>query len=283
MGGLGNQMFQYSFYLALQKQFKRVKADLTGFEDYPLHNGFELHNIFRINLKNASKFDLNIYGPQNRHWVWRKLRRLYQTKYAYTEETISFGFDKAIFSDKRNRYYWGYWQHIDYVNRVAKDLRVKFRFPEPNGIKNIQLIQKIKQRNSVSLHIRRGDYLLTANQHLGNVCDITYYKKAITYIKSKIDNPLFIVFSNDISWCRETFKDIDAVFVDWNTGKESYIDMQLMSLCQHNIIANSSFSWWGAWLNNNLNKIIVSPNKWINETRLNTDGCGLILDTFITF
>ncbi|MBD1420246.1 alpha-1,2-fucosyltransferase [Sphingobacterium chuzhouense] len=283
LGGLGNQMFQYGFYLALQKTFKKVKADLTGFENYTLHNGFELNDIFNIKLNTASEFDLNLYLPNNRKWKWRKLRRLYRTRRAYTEETMSFGYDRTIFSDKQNRYYWGYWQHIDYINRVSKELREHFRFPQITDTRSEELIHRIQQRESVSLHIRRGDYLIEANQHLGSICDHNYYEKAIAYIKSKIDAPLFIVFSNDIPWCRETFKDIDAVFVDWNIGKQSYIDMQLMSLCNHNIIANSSFSWWGAWLNNNPDKIVVSPDKWINETRANTDGRGLILDSFVTF
>src|SRR5690606_18414183 len=259
LGGLGNQMFQYGFYLALQKKFKKVKADLSDFETYPLHNGFELNDIFDINLNIVSKFDLNLYLPHNRKWIWRKLRRLYNTKQAYIEETMPFAYNKTIFSDKQNRYYWGYWQHIDYVNMVAEELREHFQFPQITDIKNKELIQHIQQRNSVSLHVRRGDYLIASNQHLGSICDNAYYEKAITYINEKTDSPLFVIFSNDIPWCKETFNNIDAIFVDWNTGNQSYIDMQLMSLCKHNIIANSSFSWWGAWLNNNPVKIVVSP------------------------
>src|SRR5690606_38192956 len=166
---------------------------------------------------------------------------------------------------------------------VAEELREHFQFPQITDIKNKELIQHIQQRNSVSLHVRRGDYLIASNQHLGSICDNAYYEKAITYINEKTDSPLFVIFSNDIPWCKETFNNIDAIFVDWNTGNQSYIDMQLMSLCKHNIIANSSFSWWGAWLNNNPDKIVVSPNKWINETRPNTDGRGLILDSFVIF
>ncbi|PRD46220.1 alpha-1,2-fucosyltransferase [Sphingobacterium haloxyli] len=283
LGGLGNQMFQYAFYLTLQNKFKKVKADLTDFETYPLHNGFELNSIFGIELDTVSKFELNLYLPHNRKWIWRKLRRLYRTKHAYMEETMSFAYDKAIFSDTQNRYYWGYWQDVDYVNMVAQELREHFRFPVLNDSKNKELLRHIRQHTTVALHVRRGDYLNEVNTHLGSVCDTAYYERAIAYILEKVASPLFVVFSNDIPWCQETFAHIDAVFVDWNTDRQSYIDMQLMSLCNHNIIANSSFSWWGAWLNSNTDKIVVSPNKWINTERENSDGRGLILDSFVTF
>lgn len=281
LGGLGNQMFQYAFYLALQKNFKKVKADLTEFKSYPLHNGFELEDIFGIQLPTLSSFDFNLYNPINRKWIWRKLRRLYNTKNAYTEESTEFHFDSSIFNDPHNRYYWGYWQHIDYINSVESELRKAFIFPPLTDSQNRQLIKKIRNNSTVSIHVRRGDYLTVPL--LGGICDEAYYQSAISYMTNKLDSPLFVIFSNDIPWCEETFKELNAVFIDWNTDKQSFRDMQLMSLCDHNIIANSSFSWWGAWLNDNPDKIVISPTRWTNSPVSESEEYGLILKNFIKF
>jgi len=279
LGGLGNQMFQYAFYLSLEKHFKNVKADLSDFESYALHNGFELEKIFNIHLKPASTFDLRLLLPENRKWIWRKLRRLYNAKDAYWEEFPQFVFHKQVLEETKSKYYWGYWQHINYFQAIEKDIRAAFRFPEMSDEKNISLAKRIKENSSVALHVRRGDYI----QHpiLGGLCDEEYYKKSIDYINEQVESPLFIIFSNDIAWCKEQFGNLNAVFVDWNTGRDSYIDMQLMSMCKHFIIANSSFSWWGAWLQASPDKIVISPKKWVNDD--SADTSGLILPSFITF
>lgn len=278
LGGLGNQMFQYSFYLALNKKFNNVFADLTEFESYNLHNGFELQDIFGIQLNIKSSFEFNFYNTVNQRWIWRKLRKIYPKKYSYTEELSEFNFDESIFQDKKNKYYWGYWQHINYVNMVSKELRNEFIFPPLNSL-NQNLIEQTKGRITVSIHVRRGDYLNIP--HLGNNCDKIYYNNAIKYMKDKFNSPLFVVFSNDIPWCKEAFDNIEAIFVDWNHGKESFRDMQLMSLCDHNIIANSSFSWWGAWLNKNPEKTVVSPKQWIYSTDNQQKHEGLLLESFV--
>ena len=125
--------------------------------------------------------------------------------------------------------------------------------------------KKIRQHKSVSIHVRRGDYV---NHPLfGGICDKAYYQRAITYIQEKTDCDYYIIFSNDIKWCEENLSALlmgkNVVFVNWNKGKDSYQDMYLMSRCNYNIIANSSFSWWGAWLNNNPEKIVVAPKIWM--------------------
>lgn len=278
LGGLGNQMFQYAFYLSLQNHFKTIKADLKDFETYTLHNGFELEDIFQITFNKATSLDLNLYLPHNRKWLWRKLRRFNGSKNAYLEENPFFSFQPNLFRDNKKRYYWGYWQHIDYINPVAELLRRDFQFPTIKDKNNKELLKLLKKQETVSVHIRRGDYLNEPS--FVGICDLTYYKKAISYMQENLQNPLFVFFSNDIDWCRTHFGSLNAQFVDWNTGKDSFRDMQLMSLCQHNIIANSSFSWWASWLNGNPNKIIISPKKWINDTHLETDG--LILPHFVT-
>lgn len=278
LGGLGNQMFQYAFYLSLQNHFKTIKADLKDFETYTLHNGFELEDIFQITLNKASSLDLHLYIPYNKKWIWRKLRRINGSKNAYLEENPYFSYQPDHYHDNSKRYYWGYWQHIDYINPVEDKLRNIFQFPKLIG-KNKALLESFKDQNTVSIHIRRGDYLNEPS--FVGICDLNYYQKAIKFMQENLQDPLFVFFSNDIGWCRDNFNALNSKFVDWNTGKESFRDLQLMSLCQHNIIANSSFSWWASWLNENPNKIIVSPEKWINDIDLKTDG--LILPTFVTF
>jgi hypothetical protein len=128
-------------------------------------------------------------------------------------------------------------------------------------------IKKIENNNSVSIHVRRGDFFKNKKriQRYGNICTNSYYKKAINIIKHKINDPIFLVFSDDIDWAKQNFTGSNFIFVDWNKGKSSYRDMHLMSLCKHNIIANSTFSWWGSWLNNNENKVVISPSKMNNK------------------
>ena len=139
LGGLGNQLFQYAFLLGLQQKFKIVKVDLSDFKDYKLHNGFELEAVFNITLTQLSAFEKNIYTRNNNKWLWRKLRRLYNTKHVFLEEPSPFSFSKKIFEDKKSRYYWGYWQHIDYINQVAPILRKRLQFPPFEDVKNIHI------------------------------------------------------------------------------------------------------------------------------------------------
>src|SRR5690606_140041 len=278
LGGLGNQLFQYAFFCALQQTFRKVRADLSGYDSYERHNGFELDRIFDIQLPQLTSFERRLFDSQDRRWAYRKLRRIYGTKNAYYEEKTLFGYDQSVFKDRKPRYYWGYWQHIDYIRRVADRLRADFRFPAFEDVKNIQLAEMLIDENTVSAHVRRGDYL--GDPLLGGICDAGYYQRALDHIKQHVDYPRFIFFSDDIPWCQANFPIANALFVDWNTGLESFRDMQLMSLCKHHIIANSSFSWWGAWFNQRPSKIVVSPSQWVTADRL--DLSGIILPEFRT-
>ena len=128
------------------------------------------------------------------------------------------------------------------------------------------MLDIIKSKQSpISIHVRRDDYLSSKYvSGFGGICTIEYYNKAVERIKEEVIDPVFYIFSDDINWCRENLKLEQGVFIDWNTGKESWQDMFLMSQCKHNIIANSSFSWWGAWLNSNSEKIVIAPRIWWN-------------------
>jgi hypothetical protein len=166
-------------------------------------------------------------------------------------------------------YYSGYWQSEKYFENAEDIIRQQFSFNDKLiNEKNKALIKQYLNKNTVSIHIRRGDYVTNtdANILLGGSCDLSYYENAISYIKKNVSQPYFQFFSDDIDWVREHFIDLGNVqFIDWNHQTDSWQDMMLMSKCKHNVIANSSFSWWGAWLNNNANKIVIAPSKWFNS------------------
>lgn len=262
LGGLGNQIFQYAFYLALKEQFRSVKADLHDFENYPLHNGFELERIFKVPLKKASKFEVSILDSNNRLFWSRKIRRLLQVRNAYQEEKTLFGYDVQLFEDRRSKLLWGYWQNINYVDRIEPQLRKILTFPEETNERNlnIQGLINAAEGKAVALHVRRGDYL--KDPFLGGLANQLYYEDAIRTISKHIKDPVFFIFSDDIQWCRENLQLRKAHFIDWNNGNKSFRDMQLISLCDHAIIPNSSFSWWGAWLNDKPRKMIIAPETW---------------------
>jgi hypothetical protein len=270
LGGLGNQMFQYAFYKALKHKFNAVKADTSGFNNYHLHNGLELEEIFPIKLAIVSASVAKLYNPDFNEWHNRKLRRILGLKGAYYQEQQEFFFDTDIFKDVKKKYYWGYWQNPLYFSDVEDELRKDFTFRKSLDSTNEERLIQMRTHESIAVHIRRGDYI--GHELLGNICDLNYYQQAINYIKEHVLQPIFYFFSDDIEWCKSNFNNIEAVFIDGNTGVNNCIDMQLMSNCKHQIIANSSFSWWGAWLNTNQNKIVIAPKKWINNKNENAVG-----------
>jgi hypothetical protein len=243
-GGLGNQMFQYAFYRSLQVMGANVKFDISEFKHYAPHNGYEIDKIFSINPDYAT--DLDKSG----------LESIVQSDGGYNEKYIRCS--GAYFLE-------GYWQSEKYFLNCIDNIRHDFTFPALDGSNNL-IAQQMQDTNSVSIHIRRGDYV--DNPLHGGICTIDYYFQAIAIIESVIIEPMFYVFSNDIDWCKDNLKLKNAAYIVGNNGNNSYKDMQLMSLCKHNIIANSSFSWWGAWLNVNSSKIVIAPKKWHNQDGL---------------
>lgn len=275
LGGLGNQMFQYALYIALKKQFpnERILIDTSCFRGYPLHNGFEIDDIFSLKSDIATWKDIArvAYPYPNYKW-WKYGKHILPNRSAMCVERKDCTFIDNVFLQNRNRYYDGYWQCEDYFKFAKEELYNTFFFLKTNNKRNEEIIAKVRETNSVSIHIRRGDYV--NHPWFKGICGIDYYKRAITHIEDNVKPELYCVLSNDVDWCRkelELFMPKDKiVYVDWNKGTESYVDMQIMSLCKHNIIANSSFSWWGAWLNKNQNKIVIAPSKWKN-IKLATD------------
>lgn len=267
-GGIGNQMFQY----ALKMQFDRTlkssnEIDTHFYQQKNIHNGYELNKVFGIDAIHygGKKRALSDKFPLLYKICFKLGIRSLKTKNTLTEIRTCF-LPEVFDYTKANAYIDGYWQSEEYFLDVKEDVRATFQFPAFDEEENCRLEQMIINTQSVSIHVRRGDYV-GASRFL-SLGQTDYYQSAIEYIKKKVNSPLFIILSDDIKWCK---KNLDlpqnSIFVTWNDRAKSYRDMQIMSICKHNIIANSSFSWWGAWLNNNPEKIVVAPSRFFNGSK----------------
>lgn len=270
LGGLGNQMFQYALAVAIWENCpdKEVYIDASCMNGYSLHNGYELDRIFKTQLRQASWWKLlKVAYPLPHFRLWQFGSHFLPQRRSMVTESKYMDFIPDLTTKKESLLIEGYWQTERYFSSCREALLNAFKFPEfENGSKNDRIARRLCRCESLSLHIRRGDYLKIANT--SGICTVDYYEKAMATVIEKKNPQLILVFSDDPRWCEDNLKNllhsIDAVFVDWNKGHESYRDMQLMSLCSHNIIANSSFSWWGAWLNQNPDKVVIAPSRWMN-------------------
>ncbi|HEV7229989.1 MAG TPA: alpha-1,2-fucosyltransferase [Bacteroidia bacterium] len=269
-GGMGNQMFQYAAGRSLAQHlntslfvdlsFLRLKGTWTP-REYEL-GVFAARPQF-LSPEEAESF-LKLYSDPMRRRTKRFLPFLYSKTY-FPEK--HFQFDPLFFEQKDNTYIEGYWQSEKYFKRVESLIRTDFTFREPAGDRNARLASDMRSGETVSLHIRRGDYVKDAGiNSFHGVCDIGYYKQAVEYLNQRNTGLRYFVFSDDADWAREHLSFIPGMTcVDHNHGAESYRDMQLMSCCKHHIIANSSFSWWGAWLGENEKKTVIAPEKWFQQ------------------
>lgn len=268
IGGLGNQMFQWAFMRSLGAVWpeEEVKADLRFFKGYGLHNGFELRRVFGLDVLVASRGELwKVTVPVGSYRLGRVREEAGLLRRSEVLEWKCRDVAKAM-ADSRKGYFLGYWQDEKYFKAVAGKVRADFRFPAFTEGKNVELAHRLAKGMWCSVHVRRGDYL--KHKMYRGLCEADYYRRAIEEIRRRVGKGVrFVVFSNDMGWVRENLgKELgdDTVMVDWNCGGDSYRDMQLMSMCRHNIIANSSFSWWGAWLNGYEDKVVIAPKVWLN-------------------
>lgn len=284
LGGLGNQMFQYAAARALSlRKGTTLALDVSAFDHYELHQGFELNKIFNCTFDVASRADIkSVLGWQStvaiQRIVSRKPFSLFIRKHFIAEP--QFNYWSGINSLKNDCYLSGYWQSEKYFADFVDQIREDFKFQRMAGV-NAELSRQIKDVNAVSLHVRRGDYVNNQKTNATHgLCTLDYYRDAIRYLADRAEQPQFFIFSDDLEWVKNNLKiDFPFVYVQHNRDKESYNDMHLMSLCRHHIIANSSFSWWGAWLNSNIEKIVVAPKKWFADQ---TDVRDLLPDGWIT-
>lgn len=244
-----------------------MRLDTNGFRAYRLHQGFELERVFGIEAQEASGSDYRqVLGWRAAPSLRRALARrsfapLRGARYRVQADAgCPGGFD----SIGGRCYLLGYWQSEQYFSRFAASIRSDFTFRQPLSGRNAVLAERISACSAVSLHVRRGDYV-SDPKNLGKhgVCSLDYYRDAIRAISRQVKDPAFFVFSDDMDWVRNNL-DIGAAchFVDHNTGPESFNDMRLMSLCRHHVMANSSFSWWGAWLSPFEDKQVIAPKRW---------------------
>ena len=285
-GGLGNQMFQYALgkYLAI-KNNSDLYLDLSWYSinKSSTKRKFQL-DIFNTEFKIANSKIISDSKPFILRLLNTVLIRLklgtVQTHNYFIEDKFSFN---SSFEKIRNYCYVnGYWQSPLYFQSIESIIREDFKFPMLQHSSNIDIEEKIKKTNSVGIHLRRGDFINSKHHGIHGICSLEYYQSTISYVSNKIDEAVFFIFSDDVEWVKENFNfDSRSYYISGNNGTNSYIDMQLMSGCKHNIIANSSFSWWGAWLNTNSDKIIIAPKQWFFCESLNKQTNDLMPETWI--
>ena len=268
LGGLGNQMFQYAAGRALSiRHQSELFLDLRDFENYAFKRRFELETVFSLSSKGASQDLINkTLGWRDQKFIKKILKRPQFCKIRGSALVFEphFHYWPSFFDTPKNVYLYGYWQSEKYFKSIEAIIRKDFQFRQPLDEMNASIQSSMRECQSIALHIRRGDYLT----HRGTtkvmaVCTTDYYHKAVDYINSHVIDPVFYIFSDDISWAKTHLKIPNkSIYVDHNLGVDSYKDMQLMSSCKHHIIANSTFSWWGAWLNPSLEKIVIAPKRW---------------------
>lgn len=271
IGGLGNQMFQYALGRTLSlARGVPLKLDTTDFSGYELHQGFQLARVFSVPAEEATYNDVAAMLGWRRYQILRRIMGrpgllIVRGKRLIVEPCLDYW--DGIHQVPAYCYLSGYWQSERYFQEYRQEIRSDFTFRKPLSGQNQEWSRRIRGVISVSLHIRRGDYVRNPETNaVHGLCSIDYYQSAARHIADLVEAPEFFVFSDDISWARENLNlDFPCHYICENEGGDSYIDMQLMSLCRHYIIANSSFSWWGAWLNPRDDKIVVAPHKWFSR------------------
>lgn len=263
-GGLGNQLQQYALYRKLIRLGKEVRLDLSWFESLEekgkggkvTGRELELDYFDRLIYEVCTREERQelIGGEDIRGKLRRKLMpstvRWFHESKMYHPEIFDF----------EDMYLSGYFACEKYYGDILYDLREKIQFPPSSNPLNEEMAKEMQERNSVSVHVRRGDYLNPENAAMfGNICTPAYYRKALEIMKEKVPDTHFYLFSDDIPYVKKEFSGDAYTVVDINHGKESFYDMWLMSRCRHNICANSTFSFWGARLNGNTEKIMIRP------------------------
>lgn len=270
IGGLGNQMFQYAAGLALSLELGTSLAiSVDMFESYDLHHGFELERVFGIATPQADPASLRrLIGLRSSPLARRVLAKVPALDFFCGQHFLAERYNTTtdqFFSMPSDTYLHGYWQSDRFFGRHSDRVREALVFAEAPDKLNKEVLAQIADGPSVSVHVRRGDYLNAKNAAIYNKCTPEYFLSSMALMQKRFGALKFFVFSDDPSWTANFFdrKGFDFNIVAHNRGVASYNDMRLMSACDHHIIANSTFSWWGAWLNPKPNKLVIAPHEWI--------------------
>lgn len=261
--GLANRMFQYAYYRMLLNRGWRAQVDY--FTSAKLaHEEVAWDRIFPdAGFEQASAWDVIRLGGHN-DLVSKAIRKFMPRLSRVSEMPEAFSL-YAPESHDGDRYLLGVFQNVESVEEVRKELQEAFRFSDFEPGRNADLANRFAQEESVAIHVRKGkDY----QQRIWyrNTCPSDYYEKAVAEMKRTLDNPRFYVFTDNPEWVGENLKNFEYTLVEGNpvAGWGSHFDMQLMSLCRHNIISNSTYSWWSAFLNANEDKKVIMPEIWFN-------------------
>ncbi len=260
-------MFQYAAGRALGCRHNTdLLLDTRMFQRYGLRS-FELDKVFNIHSREATESEIkSLIG-----WKANKLssRLLREPRLAFLRGQNYFiepstKYIEEVRNLPNDCYIFGHWQSEKYFDDIKDVIRTELIFRRPLTGRNAEIADIIKSTNAVSVHVRRGDYITNKNTNgVHGSCGVDYYERASMYILKRVGSPLFFIFSDDPEWIKNnTLINYEHHVISHNSGIGSYNDMHLMSLCKHHIIANSSFSWWGAWLNQNYDKIVVAPDRW---------------------
>ncbi|RKD92581.1 alpha-1,2-fucosyltransferase [Mangrovibacterium diazotrophicum] len=261
--GLGNQMFQYAFFKQMQQWHgnEKVKLDISTYH-WNVHNGLELDRVFGIDLEadsvpaSVSRSFADVgYRFQDR--LLRRLRGIKHRSYRFWEN-VSF----EEYRTMDDVYLEGFWNNEQFFAGVKDEIRATYCYRGALSAADQQLIQEMKDKQSVAIHVRRGDYKKYPKKF--PMCTPDYYKQAIERVQREAENSSLscFVFSDDLDWCKQELTFLpDVTFVDNPNPLHASKDMYLMSCCKHNVIANSTFSWWGAWLNLNPDKRVIYPES----------------------
>lgn len=283
--GIGNQLFQYATGLALARtsnhDFSYDALSGVGcgaeWEELPRYFNITHKSIQLSDLRIKSKFFyLTSLGPKvlrRCNWLNTPSNLIYRER--------DFKYDSALMQRQCSTYLLGYWQSPRYFEVIEDEIRSEFRFKRPLSAIGQMIANKITATQSVSLHVRRGDYLASRASSVHGTCTVDYYKRSLDQLSSRVGSLEVFVFSDDIQWAKQNLRfPYSMNFVQHTTMKTADEDMHLMSLCCHNIIANSTFSWWGAWLNTNPGKTVIAPLKWFVDKKLNAMTADLIPSTW---
>lgn len=277
IGGLGNQMFQYAAGRALSLDLNEdLRFSVDQFSEYQSHNGFELADVFALpSMKVASSSELEqVLGWRSSRKVRRvmtRLPRLFKGKHWVDEANIQ------VFSNRhqagRDFYLHGYWQAERFFIRHAAQIKHDFVFTHGISAADQKLLEQMRMKPSVSVHVRRGDYNSRRNQSIYAQTNVAYYRSAMAHIRERVTDAQFFVFSDDPVWVTEKLLPHlgPLTVVKHNVGKNAANDLRLMMNADHNVIANSTFSWWAAWLNDNPKRIVLAPKNWYVDDHRGVD------------
>lgn len=269
VGGLGNQMFQYASARALSARLNTsLVLDASEFSSYRLHS-YGLDNFAIAAEVLHAKQNVSLWSKAVSRF--KVFMRMGKTQNLCKEKDLSF--DPAVLDLPDNSSLEGYWQSEKYFIDKADMIRTELAVKTAADGENLRMLQSIRVKLSVSLHIRRGDYVSDSRANaVHGTCDLAYYEAAAQYIAARCDEmPCFFVFSDDPDWVAENLNlPFKTVLIRHNGSEKNFEDLRLMSACSHHIIANSSFSWWGAWLNPSKEKIVVAPQRWFKTSALDS-------------